>query len=438
MDTALMVDSAWQSLPVAARLVDPVAGPSRTSQVVTAQPTHPRHAPQLSSTSTVRASEFEESPTTVFRSGSENKLIAGNSDASDRYGSDVGGGTGEAITALTSSQPWDGARAQRAFSGSLTPDIPKIDILCTADEPIEVEDLDPDAASEEPVEATVASSAFEKHVQRTREAHDQRHNSIHLVRISNTRWEHCDNAWLDCSQSHRASRPVICSAGKGNRSQLPQAPARSKSTRELPRDREPAPSPRLTSSMTTPRNPSPLAKASTPAAILNSPRPRAPGLVASPRSRGKGTKNTRLAGNVLSRLHETPQRDVPRSQERALPKLPGTGSASTLPSAGRLEYGHSSSDLGVAAAAIQAESTENLTLEERAKKAASQAAELQVLACLARTEAVELQLAVQQREASRLVVAQEVSDQVIGQSDANGMFSGSTLESLQDQERDDL
>merc|ERR1719174_822981 len=66
-------------------------------------------------------------------------------------------------------------------------------------------------------------TAFEKHVQRTKQARDARHKDIHYVRISANRWELWDDPWLDSSASPRCSRPVICSAGKGARSQLPNA-----------------------------------------------------------------------------------------------------------------------------------------------------------------------------------------------------------------------
>jgi len=297
-------------------------------------------------------------------------------------------------------------------------DIPKIsqsslDAACAfqnEENPAELEELAVQGTTE--FAATQLVTAFEKHVQRNKQARDARHKDIHYVRISANRWELWDDPWLDSSSSRRCSSPVICSAGRGGgwqRSQLPSATLRSKSARDLHRDASPSPRPGNKNGMVTPRIDSGLHRDTSPcqASGMGSPRARQYAPMVSPRSMGRGAKGTRLPGNVLSRMCKP-----------ALPKCPepGTASLPALPS--HLELlspvcnpesilAIQASPLAPTETQMVQEGTASASLEERAKQAAATAAELQVLACLARTEAVELHLAVQQNAAVRLAASRD-------------------------------
>lgn len=120
----------------------------------------------------------------------------------------------------------------------------------------------------------VASSAFERHLQRHQRAREQKQKDLHAIRISATRWEYWDDPWLDTSSFSRCRRTVIPSAGRGDQ------PGQTS-----PRPRASATSPR--------RQPSP--RSGERSLVMD-------------RSVQQGVKNTRLAGNVLSRCRTSTMR----------------------------------------------------------------------------------------------------------------------------------
>eukprot|EP00427_Karlodinium_veneficum_P062892 CAMPEP_0169328058 /NCGR_PEP_ID=MMETSP1017-20121227/12379_1 /TAXON_ID=342587 /ORGANISM="Karlodinium micrum, Strain CCMP2283" /LENGTH=627 /DNA_ID=CAMNT_0009422899 /DNA_START=47 /DNA_END=1930 /DNA_ORIENTATION=+ len=160
----------------------------------------------------------------------------------------------------------------------------------------------------EPVAQSSAETAFEKHVQRTQKARDQRHRDIHCVRISATRWEEWNDPWLDSSSSVRCRRTVIPAAGKGERSALPTPRADSIRKDSSSRDPSGSPRPGVTPRAASPSKLSPRG-ATSPRARHGS---RQISLL-SPRSDGKTTKNKRLPGDVLSRCS---------ARCRTIPKVP--------------------------------------------------------------------------------------------------------------------
>lgn len=329
MPSPLLAASPMRASPLTTRTTSPVRNPTATGSIAMPRRMNasqssftPRVVPP--SAEIVVAGKEEPATTPMPLSRALSNAFAereGYNFSRDTYPGEVGGGTGEAATpSATRNATEEGRTGSRNSTGVDLGDppylalaIPKLSSAAlNAAGDFNSEDPASSAPTEklEPLVQSTAETAFEKHIQRTQKARDQRHKDIHCVRISATRWEHWDDPWLDSSSSVRCRRTVIPSAGKGERSALPQSTStpRLDPVRKDSSTRDHSGSPRASA---TPRAASP-SKLS-PRSTMGSPRARhgSRQCALSPRSDGKTTKNKRLPGDVLSRC----------ARSRGVPKL---------------------------------------------------------------------------------------------------------------------